>query len=86
MQHLIPGPKGLLAPLVQDEDLIHRSKSTGAMSNNDGDTAAGTNAENCRCQGLFALGVQIGIGLVQNHKEGIAIEGTSKCNSLALAR
>ena len=45
LQHLIAWPKGLLSPLVQNQDLIHCSKRTGAMSNHDGNAAAGTDAE-----------------------------------------
>ena len=55
------------------------------MGNDDDDAAAGTNAEDCRRQSLFTVAVEIGVGLVQNDQEGIAIECAGERNPLALA-
>ena len=85
-QHLIPRPKGLLSALVQNQNLIHRSKRAGTMRDHDDDTAAGTNALRSPASGPLRPRVEIGVGLVQNDEEWIAIERAGERNSLALTR
>jgi hypothetical protein len=57
LQDLIPRSKGLLASLIQNEDLINCGKGAGSVSDNNGDTTAGPDTK-YRCgQCLFALGI-----------------------------
>ena len=54
------------------------------MSDDDDDAAALPHTEDRLGQGGIAFGIEIGIGLVEHHQEGIAIERPGKGDALAL--
>jgi hypothetical protein len=71
---------------------LHRQKEIDAsdrarpMRNHDCDSPAGADGENGLGQGGIALGIEVGVGLVENHQERIAIERACERNALCLSR
>ena len=55
------------------------------MRDDDHDAAALAHAEDGAAQRLVALGVEIGIGLVEHHQERIAVERARERDALRLA-
>ena len=56
------------------------------MGDHDDDAAARPNAQNGAGQGVVAVAIEIGIGLVENDQERIAVKRPGEPDPLALAR
>ena len=55
------------------------------MRNHDHNTLLLTQRQDRAAEGVFAVGIQIGIRLVEHHQERVAEYGARKAYSLALA-
>ena len=55
------------------------------MRHHDDDAAALAHAEDCLRERLVAVGVEIGIGLVEHDQERVAVERARERDALALA-
>ncbi len=86
MKDLLLGPEGLLTPLRHHEQEVDAGDRTRPMGDDDHDPAARAHAEDRLGQRLLALGIEIGIGLIQHHEEGVAKERACQCDALLLAR
>ncbi len=55
------------------------------MGHHDADAPPRPDPEDRRGEGVLALGVEVGVGLVQHHEERVAVEGAGEADALALA-
>src|SRR5271165_900471 len=69
---------------LHGQEEIDPGDGARAVGNHDCDAAAGADAENRLRQGGVAFGIEIGVRLVQNHQERVAIERAGKRNALGL--
>lgn len=83
-QNGVPCAKRLHAPVRHDQDLVHGGENVNLVGD-DHDCRAHRLEflDGCK-KGLFAGGVEIGVGLVENNQTGIAVERSCEPNSLAL--
>ena len=80
------GSKRLLAALDEQKHRVHGRERAGAMRDDHDDSAARANALDGAGQRLVALGVEVGVRLVEHHEEGIAKQRARQTDALALAR
>ena len=85
MEHLILGSECLLLAVGHDQNLIDCRDSARPVGDHYGDAAARSNIHDCIRKRRLAVGIEIGIRLVEHDQEGIAIEGAGECYALSLA-
>ena len=79
------GPKADELAVLHDADQIDGRERARAMSDHDGDAAAARDAFDRLRQRRLALRVEVGVRLVEDDQEGIAVERPGKADALALA-
>src|SRR5215203_6954974 len=84
-QDFITRTEGLRLALVHHEHQINSRKRTWPVSDDDDGATARAHASNGGREGLLARGVEVGIGLVENHQERIAVERAGQGKTLPLA-
>ena len=84
-KHFVLRSEGLHPALVHHQHHVGARKRARAMGDDDDDAAAGTHAEDRFAQRLLALRIEVGIRLVENDEEGIAVERPGKRETLPLA-
>ena len=83
-QNFILRTKRLRPALVHDQDLINAGDGAGTMSDDDDDAFAFAHAKNCARECFVSFGVEVGIRLVENHQEWIAVDGAGERDPLRL--
>ena len=84
-QHRVLGSERLHAPLGHHHQLVDAGERAGAMRDDDDDAAARAHAHNGLRQRLIAVGVEIGVGLVEHDQERIAVERAGQRDALPLS-
>src|SRR5262245_560765 len=85
-KHVVSRTGGDNRPLLHCKKQIDPGDRARSVRDHDHDAAAGAHAENGLGQCRVAFGIQIGIRLVKNNQEGIAIERARERDSLCLSR
>jgi hypothetical protein len=85
-EHFIFRPEGHSASLFHRQKEIHSADCAWAVGDHDRDATARADAEYGLRQRGIAFGIEIGIGLVENHQEWIAIERAGQRYALRLSR
>ena len=84
-QDFVLRPEGLHAPIVHDQNLIDAGNGAWAVGDDDDDALAFAHAENCAGQRFVALGVEVGVRLIENDQERIAVDRAGERDPLRLA-
>ena len=73
------------AAIAKDENLIEASKRAPPVRDHNYDPAAPAYRCNRSIDMAQAIGIEVGVRLVEHHEEGIAVQRTRKRQSLTLA-
>src|ERR1700730_14463635 len=85
-EHLVLRTEGDAAPFLHGKNEVDPGDRARPMCDHDRNPAPSADAENSLRQSRIALGIEIGVGLVEHDEEGIAIERARKRDALGLAR
>ena len=85
-QNFVLRTEGLHLALVHDQDFVDAGDSAGTVSDDDDDAFTFAHAKNCARERFVAFGVEVGIRLVENHQEWIAVDGAGERDPLRLPK
>jgi hypothetical protein len=84
-QYLVFRTEYLLTAVSHHQHKIQVRQHSRLMGNDENDSAAPPNSPNSQRERRLALCVEVGIRLVKNHEEWVAIESACECYALLLA-
>mgnify|MGYP000898513229 CR=1 FL=1 len=83
-QHVVLGAEPLLQAVAEDQNLVAGGKRRRSMRGHDNDASASPNRADRRFQRRVAIGIEVGVGFVENDQKRVAIEGARQGDPLPL--